>query len=112
MEAVLWTGWPECFCASAGHPDERFNALQQTRAEIKVEIEEAVSWLEGGELSWAEKGACHILIEYKGSIRLTDPKGGWEATRKWVADSLFELWEIVEPHLDKLRQEEEAVYSK
>lgn len=82
-----------------GHPGERFNALQQKRTEIDYEIEEAVSWLEGGELSWAEKNAYHILLENKGSFRLTDPKEGWEPMRQWVSDSLFKLWDVLEPHL-------------
>ena len=94
-----------------GHPEERFNALKQKQTEIDCEIEGTVSWLEEGELSWVDRGAYHILLENKGSFRLTDPKEGWEPMRQWVSDSLFKLWDVLEPRLEKLRQEEEAIYS-
>ena len=87
---------------------ERFKALQQYKEEINGKIKGSVSWAEDGEL-WDVKDKCYILLENKEPFRLTDPQEGWDCKQKWVTKSLLSLWKALEPCLNKLRQEEEAL---
>ena len=94
------------------HRHERLKALQTHREKIDRKIKGSTSWAEDGELWWDLKDTCHILLENRGPFSLTDPKEGWETSRQWMADSLFSLWNVLEPYLAELRQEEEATSNK
>ena len=91
---------------------DRLKALQQHREKIDGKIKGSASWAEDGELRWTLKNKCHILLEYREPFNLTDPQEGWERTRRWMADSLFSLWNVLEPYLANLRQVEEATSNK
>lgn len=88
---------------------ERFKALQQYEKEINGKIKGPISWSQDGELRWTVKDTFHILLENREPFRLTKPKEGWDSKQLWVTESLFSLWKVLEPYLDKLRQKEEAL---
>lgn len=91
---------------------ERLKALEKHKEEINGKINGSASWSEDGEQRWASKNTCHILLEKRETFSLTDPREGWDPMRKWMAESLFSLWEVLEPKLDILRQAEEAMSDK
>ena len=97
-------------CIGWGRYQERFNALQQHRKEIDSEIEGTVYWMNEGEYSW--EGFWHLVLENRGSFSLTATEEELETIRQWVADNIVSLRDVLQPYLDQLRQNENALSDK
>ncbi len=83
---------------------ERFNQLQKHQKEINRELSKLsrrVSWTE--EDNWPR-----IILESIHPFRLTAPEAEWEVARQWIVKNMPLFKDILQPHIDQLRKDEEA----
>ncbi len=81
---------------------ERFRKLQEHKEEIDSELRGTVLWTEEG--NW-----FRIILESNDPFSLTSIETEWEVTRQWMAKNLPRLRDVLQPYIDQLRIDEEAV---
>lgn len=90
---------------SFGDRQERFNKLKEHQKEINSELNKL-----SGTVLWAEEDNWfRIILESKDPFSLTGPETKWKDTRQWMAQSLPLLRDALQPYIDRLREDEEAV---
>ena len=83
---------------------ERFNQLQKHQKEINRELSKL-----SGRFSWTEEDNWHrIILESIHQFRLTAPEAEWEVARQWIVKNMPLFKDILQPHIDQLRKDEEA----
>lgn len=83
---------------------ERFRKLRENQEKINRELPGTVLWT--GERNW-----FRIILERKDPFSLNASEAEWEVTRQWMAENLHSLRKVIQPHIDRLREDEEAVSS-
>ena len=86
---------------SLDRSQERFRKLQENKEEINGELPGTVLWT--GERNW-----FRIIIESTDPFSLTAEQA-WEDTQQWMAENLPRLRDALQPHIDQLREDEEAM---
>ncbi len=87
---------------SLDRSQERFRKLQEHKEEINRKLSRTVLWT--GERNW-----YRIILESNDSFGLTANEEEWEITRQWMTQNLPLLRDVLQPHIDQLREDEEAV---
>lgn len=90
---------------SLDRSQERFRKLQEHREEIDSELSGTVLWT--GERNW-----FRVILERKDPFSLNASEAEWEVTRQWMAENLRHLRNVLQPRIDQLRKDEEAVSSE
>lgn len=86
---------------SLDRSQERFKKLQENKEKINSKLPGTVLWT--GERNW-----FRIIIESTDPFSLTAEQE-WEVTRQWMAENLPRLRDALQPHMDQLREDEEAM---
>ncbi len=81
---------------------ERFSKLQEHQEEINSELPGTVLWTE--EDNW-----FRIILESNDPFSLTATETEWEVTRQWMAQNLSLFRDALQPHINQLKKDEEAV---
>lgn len=90
---------------SLGDRQERFNKLKKHQKEINSKLNKL-----SGTVSWTEEDNWfRIILESKDPFSLTGPEAQWKDTRQWMAQSLPLFRDALQPYIDRLREDEEAV---
>ena len=85
---------------SLDRSQERFKKLQENKEKINSKLPGTVLWT--GERNW-----FRIIIESNDPFSLIAEEE-WEVTRQWMAENLPLLRNVLQPHIEQLREDEEA----
>ena len=81
----------------------RLNQLQKHQEEINNKLSDLP-----GTVLWVEEGWSRIILESIHPFRLTAPEAEWEVARQWIVKNMPLFKDILQPHIDQLRKDEEA----
>ena len=100
------TSWPEeqprvyLFLFGNGY-QQRYEELRCHRAKIGEKVEGDILWQRNEDSAW-------VMLEHRGAVSWTASEEGLEGVRQWMARSLLQLRDALQPHLDSLMQANDA----